>query len=79
MDKIQVEKATISFKVNGKPVRFTVYHNLKTFGLDMENAVTCWLARTDTYTAEDLCTYINNKNTGARCISENEYLKILAC
>lgn len=74
-----LQKANIEFNVDGKPVKFSVIHNLPAnFGLNIDGAVDNWLARTEEYTAQSLVDYINSKNTGYFCITEREYNKIMA-
>lgn len=67
-------KADIKFKVSRKRVRFYVYHNLPNVkGLSMDDAVVNWIYRTHIHTAESLCDYINNKQTGYSCMMESQF------
>lgn len=52
---------TVHFEVDGKPVDFTIEHNLSDFGLNLEDAVINWTARTSNFTAISLCRYVRGK------------------
>lgn len=70
-------KADVEFKVKGKPIKFSVIHNLPNdFGLSFNNALDNWLERTNTFTAHSLCKYILSKQTGFVAITENQYQRI---
>ena len=58
-------KSLVSFKLNKKPIAFTIVHDLPgVFGMSFDDALANWLARTSVFTAENLCEYIRSKNTG---------------
>jgi len=65
-----MSRADIEFAVNGKPVSFSVWHDLpEVSGLNIAAAVDNWLAREawkdePEFTAKSLCRYINSKRTG---------------
>lgn len=66
-------EADIKFNVDGKPVAFKVIHNCpETEGLSMNDAVINWVHRTDEYTAESLCAYVNGKGVSV-CFTEAEW------
>lgn len=74
---MEITKTDVKFKVNGKPVSFSVIHNLpETFGLSFNNALDCWLARTKKYTAKSLVKYINSKHTRYVAMTEKQYDRI---
>jgi hypothetical protein len=63
-----LQNTTIKFEVDGKPIEFTVEHNLPEIsGLSMSDAVNNWVHRTNDYTAESLSKYINDKPTEHYC------------
>lgn len=69
-------EADIKFNVDGKPIQFKVIHNCpETAGLSMNDAVTNWVHRTDEYTAESLCAYVNSKGASI-CFTEEEFKKL---
>ncbi len=65
-----MSRADIEFAVDGKPVSFSVWHDLpEVSGLNIAAAVDNWLAREAAkmrprFTAKSLCRYINSKRTG---------------
>lgn len=68
-------RADISFKVDGEPVAFTIYHNTIDF---ISDALTSWLYRTEEYTAESLCEYIKSKNIPSYVVfTQEEYEAVL--
>ncbi len=73
MSKIKLKETVVKFKVKNKKFKFIVYQNLIEF---FEPAVICWLARTNEYTKESLCEYIDNKFTERRCRIKQDYGKI---
>lgn len=69
-------KADVHFEVDGTPVDFSVIHDLPAVkGMSFEDALYCWLARTNKYTAKSLCKYINSKDIPFRAMTEEEYKK----
>jgi len=71
MDKeVKLKKTLVKFNVKNKKIEFIVYQNLLEF---FDNALTCWLARANNYTKEDLCEYINSKNIEYRCLTKQDY------
>lgn len=69
-------KTIIQFKVYGQQYKFAVVHNLpKIPGLRIEDALDNWLARTDDYTAESFCEYINDKPIEYSAMTEEEFEK----
>ena len=69
--------AEIRFNVGKRKISFNVVHNLpETFGLSMDCAVESWVHRTNKYTAESLCKYINDKDTGYVCMTEKEFMEL---
>lgn len=76
--KMKVTKSEIQFNVNGSPVSFAIVHDLpEQFGLSISDALNNWLIRTEVFTAESLCAYINSKGTGHKAITEAEYEKLV--
>lgn len=69
----KLKQTTVKFSTKQKDIEFIVYQNLYEF---FEPALTCWLARTNKFTKEDLCEYINSKNTEHRCNTKQDYGKI---
>lgn len=60
--------ADIEFYVNKKRHKFRVLNDMPdTFGFSIEGAVDNWLARTNDFSAQNFCDYVNNKNTGYIC------------
>ena len=70
---VRLKKTLVKFNVKNKKIEFIVYQNLLEF---FDNALTCWLARTNDYTKEDLCEYINSKNLEYRCMTRQDYGQI---
>ncbi len=70
---VRLKKTLVKFNVKNKKIEFIVYQNLLEF---FDNALTCWLARTNDYTKEDLCEYINSKNLEYRCMIRQDYGQI---
>lgn len=74
MSNLKLFKADIEFKVNGKPVKFSVYHNLpKIKGMSMDDAVENWVHRTKVFSAKSLCRYIMSKHTEYVCMTEGTF------
>lgn len=72
---MKLQKADIKLS-NGK--KFSIIHNLQnSFGLNIECALECWLARTEKYTAQSFCDYIKSKDTTFIAIPYDLYLKEL--
>lgn len=72
-----LHKAEVGFSVNGKPVRFTIIHNLPdTAGLSFDDALANWMVRTNKHTAKSLCDYINSKHTGHVCMTEKQFQRL---
>jgi hypothetical protein len=70
-------KTIIQFKVDGQQYKFAVVHDLpKIPGLSIEDALVNWLARTDEYTAESFCEYINDKPIEYSAMTEEEFEKL---
>ena len=62
---MNLKKDTVFVEIDGKKITFPIWHNLPdTFGLSLECAVENWAVRTDQYTVDSLCDYINSKDTG---------------
>ena len=70
---VRLKKTLVKFNVKNKKIEFIVYQNLLEF---FDNSLTCWLARTNDYTKEDLCEYINSKNLEYRCMIRQDYGQI---
>jgi hypothetical protein len=68
--EVKLKKTLVKFNVRNKKIEFIVYQNLLEF---FDNALTCWLARANNYTKEDLCEYINSKNLEYRCMTKQDY------
>lgn len=74
---MRLQKADIEFKVNGKPVSFSVVHNLPSvFGLNISGAVDNWLVRTKEYTADSLCKYVMSKDPSFVCMTMRQYNRL---
>lgn len=59
--------ADIEFKVDGRPVEFSILHNCPAMrGLDIQSAFDNWVYRTAEFTAESLCRYIRSKEFNAK-------------
>ncbi len=72
--------STVSFDVNNKTVSFNIVHNLpEIFGMSLQNAVDNWIFRTEQYTAESLCDYINSKShmTNNYAYTEKQYQELI--
>jgi hypothetical protein len=70
MKQVKLKKTVVKFSTKNKNIEFIVYQNLLEF---FNNALTCWLARTDEFTKESLCEYINSKNMEYRCMIKQDY------
>lgn len=60
-----MEHAKIRFEVNNERVQFNVMHNLKEFGLSINNGLTSWMMRTDEYTKKSFVKYLKSKTPTA--------------
>jgi hypothetical protein len=58
--------ADVSFAVDGVPVSFRVIHNMPTRGNvnSFNAALDNWLARTEVFTGQSFCDYVNSKDAG---------------
>jgi hypothetical protein len=75
MAKITVSDIELS---NGSVMR--IFHNLPTQGINtIQDAVNSWTARTDDYSPESFCKYVNGKFTGGKtfAMTEQQYKKEL--
>lgn len=71
-------KAEVNFKVDKKPVKFYIYHNMPEVpGLNFNAALENWLARTSDFTDKSLVSYIMSKNTGHTALTQESYDLIL--
>lgn len=75
MSDIKFQEAIIKFEINGEHFIFEVYHNLQHFGLDIEDAFTNWVYRTQKYTRKSFCNYVMSKDINIECLSKEEFLK----
>lgn len=67
-------QADISFDVNGKPKKFSVFHNLpEKRGLSINDALINWQARTKKFTARSFCNYIKSKDINFIALTQKEY------
>lgn len=57
-----MNRVEIKFNHGNIKVRFIVKHNLEEYGLNIEDALTNWLVRTDEYTSKSFCDYVVSKN-----------------
>ena len=75
----KITESVIKFTVNGKrDVEFKIYHSLPNIpGLRIEDALDCWLMRTNIYTAESLVRYIRDKGTTELVLTEKQYKEYL--
>ncbi len=70
MQQNKLKQTIVKFSVKNKKTQFIVYHNL----LDLfDNALVSWLARTNNFTKENLCDYINGKFTEYKCKTKQDY------
>lgn len=75
-DTLMEAVVELKHKKKGK-IKFKVIHNLPEVpGLRIDDALQNWIPRTDTYTAKSFCEYVNSKNTGFICMTEDAYNKI---
>lgn len=73
MNIFKLKSSTISFEVNGVPFEFTVFHTLPdVFSLSMSDAVNSWVHRTNDYSEQSLCDYINSKNTEGKAYTSKQ-------
>jgi len=77
MDENTLFKSEVHLEGNdevGKTIKFNIIHNMPDVpGLRIEDAVENWIPRTDKYTANSFCEYVNSKNTGFICMTEGAY------
>lgn len=72
-----MSECIVEHKYDGE-IKFNIVHNLPDVpGLCIEDALVNWSARTSEITAESFCEYVNSKNTGFVCITEDRYNKML--
>jgi len=65
-------KAEVEFKVNGKPIKFTVIHNLP----NLEDALDNWVNRTKKYTVKSFCNYVMDKHCNFVMMTEKQFKRI---
>ena len=70
MKEVKLKQTVVKFSTKTKNIEFIVYQNLLEF---FEPALTCWLARTNEFTKESLCEYIDSKFTEYRCRTKQDY------
>jgi hypothetical protein len=74
MKQKEFSVASIQFDIAGKNGNkihqsFNVIHNLpEVFGLSLNDAIQNWSVRTDNFSVQSLCSYINSKKSGHICI-----------
>lgn len=57
--------SVVRFSIEDEITEFNITHNLPDVrGMSIEDAVVNWLFRTDDYSVESLCDYINDKDIG---------------
>ena len=70
-------KTLFSFAVDGKPNRFSIYHNLPDVpGLSIFDAFWGWASRTQEHTDTNFVEYIRGKLTGSPCFTETEWAEL---
>lgn len=75
MCKNKLDNYTISFHSSKTKVKLDIFTNISIFGLDIESALDCWLARTKEFTEKSFCEYICSKDINIICLSREQYLK----
>lgn len=76
---MKITETIISFKRGKKRHAFSIYHNLPNdFGLNIQCAFDNWLVRTDEFTPESLCEYIESKDPNFKAITEDDFLLMKA-
>ena len=74
---MRLNKTDVEFKVNGRPVKFVIIHNLQNkFGMSFDGALDNWLARTNKYTAKSLCKYIMSKDESFVAMTEKQFKRL---
>lgn len=70
-------EVTLEHTKKGK-IKFKIITNLPDVpGLRVQDAAENWSVRTEDFTAESFCNYINSKHTGFVAVTEEAYLKML--
>ncbi len=70
-------KADVEFNVNGKPIKFSIVHNLaEVKGMSFNDAFDCWVHRTKSYKAKSLCKYIMSKDESFVAMTYESYLNL---
>lgn len=73
----ELKVGTVEFFVGKVRHRFKVINDMpETHGLSHNDAVTNWVHRTDNYSAQSFCDYVESKGTGnVCCIASNKNIK----
>jgi hypothetical protein len=66
---------TLNFKRGKKNYRFDVLHDIEGGGSSIDAALINWAARTETFTVESFCEYINSKGVHSAKPKQIEAIK----
>jgi len=73
---IELQEATLQFKLGGKKVKFEIVHNLEEMKLSLTNAFEAWMVRTKDFSVENFCNYVCSKADSIVCMPKSHYLKL---
>jgi len=73
---LNLVRSTITIGHSEGEVNFEVIHNLKSYGIDIEDAATCWIYRTKKFTAKSFCNYVLSKDPSFVCMDSEQYERL---
>ena len=81
MEKIERDQAilaTLQLHKDGRPWKqFEIVHNIDSYGMDIQNALDSWIARTKNFTDVSFCEYVLSKfDDEAICMPKKRFDKI---
>lgn len=73
---LKLVRSTITIGGGEDEIKFDAIHNLKSFGIDIDDAVINWAHRTKKFTAASFCKYVLSKNESFVCMDSDQYERL---
>ncbi len=70
---MKLQKSVINFDYKKKPMSYTLFHNLASFGLNISAAFVNYVARNKKINERHFCDYVKSKNSNIICVNEEDY------
>ena len=70
---LKLVRSTITIGHSDGEIVFEVVHNLKSFGIDIDDALVNWLHRTKKFTAKSFCKYVMSKDESFVCMDSEHF------